>query len=150
MPVKKNVAANSVRLRNTVKGKGVFALKRFRKSQRVGEVSGTIIEGIDYDSRYCIELSDTHVLEPTGIFRFLNHSCEPNCELFSWKPDDLGDESHRVFVEALRKIEPGDELTIDYAWNAEAAIPCLCGAESCRGWIVDPDEINQIKRRKRA
>lgn len=153
MPVKQRIAIKKdktslekVRVRTTSIGKGVFALRLIRRGQQIGEVTGRIIVDADYDSRYCIELSETEVLEPVAPFRFLNHSCEPNCELFSWEPDESGDESHRVFVQAIRTIRPGEELTIDYAWEAGAAIPCLCAAESCRGWIVDPDELHRVKR----
>lgn len=150
MPVSTNCPrkkwSDKLRVRTTHLGKGVFARKRFRKSQIVGEAIGKIIINAEYDSRYCVELSDTHVLEPGAPFRYLNHSCEPNCELFSWEPDEWGDESHRVFVQALRTIQPGEELTIDYAWQAEAAIPCLCSAANCRGWIVDVSELPHLKR----
>lgn len=153
MPVKKRVASpntstwtEKLKVRSTLTGKGVFARKQFRRGQQIGEVVGRIIVDAEYDSRYCIELSDTHVLEPIAPFRFLNHSCEPNCELFSWEPDNRGDDSHRVFVQAIRTIRPGEQLTIDYAWEAGAAIPCLCAAKTCRGWIVDPDELHRVKR----
>jgi hypothetical protein len=44
----------------------------------------------------------------------------------------------------LRTIEPGEELTIDYAWPAEAAIPCACGAAGCRCWIVAAEELRVV------
>ena len=143
---KRLTLSEKIRVRATNVGKGVFARKRFRKGQVIGEAVGKIIVSQDYDSRYCIELSDNHVLEPGAPFRFLNHSCEPNCELFSWEPDESGDESHRVFISTMCAIQPGEELTIDYAWQAEAAIPCLCSTESCRGWIVDADELHKVRR----
>ena len=146
MPSKATKWTDLVGVRKTELGKGVFARKRFRKNQVVSEVRGTIIVDADYDSRYCIELSDTHVLEPGTPFRFLNHCCAPNCELYSWEPDERGDESHRVHLQALRTIEQGEELTIDYAWPADAAIPCRCAVETCRGWIVDLDELADLKR----
>jgi SET domain-containing protein len=133
-------------VRKTPKGKGVFARKKFRKNQTIGELIGKILVDAEYDSRHCIELSDTHVLEPVAPLRFLNHSCQPNCEIFSLEPDEAGDESHRVFLAALRTIQPEEELTIDYAWPADAAIPCLCRADNCRGWIVDLAELKRIPK----
>ncbi len=41
-------------------------------------------------------------------------------------------------------VHAGEELTIDYGWPAEVAIPCLCGSRHCRGWIVDPDEVELL------
>ena len=150
LPAGKGRLSDKISVRKTLLGKGVFARKRFRKGQIIGEAKGRIIVDEEYDSRYCIELSDTHVLEPGAPFRYLNHSCEPNCELFSWEPDEDGDESMNVHVSTLRTIELGEELTIDYAWQAEAAIPCLCAAERCRGWIVDADELHLVASKKRS
>jgi len=73
-------------------------------------------------------------------FRYLNHSCQPNCELFSWETDDSPPHV-RLCLQSLMPIEPGKELTIDYAWPADAAIPCVCGAAGCRGWIVSQEEL---------
>ena len=49
-------------------------------------------------------------------------------------------------VIALRDIEPGAELTYDYAFVGEAAEPCACGSANCRGVIVDldPQELGKI------
>ena len=43
---------------------------------------------------------------------------------------------------AVRDIPVGDEITYDYAFVAEVAEPCHCGAASCRGVIVDDDPAN--------
>ena len=51
-----------------------------------------------------------------------------------------------VWVETLRDILPNEELTIDYAWPADRAAKCFCGSERCRGWIVDPQELEQLSR----
>jgi SET domain-containing protein len=70
----------------------------------------------------------------------VNHSCDPNCELFYWFDEDSEAQEDRLWVQTIRPIKPGEELSIDYCWPADAAIPCRCGTESCRGWIVDPAE----------
>ena len=129
-------------------GLGVFAARRLRRGLTLGEVRGTIFHGAENATPYCIELDDERSLEPTEPFRFLNHSCSPNCEIFSWE-----DEPDRIFLHVLETIQPDEELTIDYAWAAEAAIPCLCGAQDCRGWIVDVGQLQTLlareKRRRR-
>jgi len=43
---------------------------------------------------------------------------------------------------ALRDIPVGDEITYDYAFVADVAEPCRCGAATCRGLIVDDDPEN--------
>jgi len=71
--------------------------------------------------------------------RWINHSCSPNCVTHE---DDAG----RVFIEARRRIVPGEELTYDYRlWvdgrltRAERAqYACRCGARRCRGTLLLP------------
>lgn len=50
-----------------------------------------------------------------------------------------------MWVYALRTIRAGEQLTIDYAWSAEAAIRCHCNTENCRGWVVDEDQLAQLQ-----
>ncbi len=63
----------------------------------------------------------------------INHSCEPNLISRVMK-------GHILYM-SLRKIEPGEELTIDYnfATNIERTT-CACGSPKCRG------TINKYKR----
>ncbi len=86
------------------------------------------------------------LLEPHAPFRYLNHSCEPNCE-FDWFDDaGMNGDVAPVYLIALRDIWPGEELTIDYNWPAISAVPCHCAAASCRGWIVSVDELDSLDR----
>ena len=134
-----------IELRETRVGKGVFTLQPFRKCQIIGDVCGTVVTDPAFDSAYCMELGRGRALEPQGMFRFLNHSCDPNCELFYQEPTDADDEPpDRLWLKALRPIRAGAELTIDYAWPAERAIRCLCGAANCRGWIVAMEELSLV------
>ncbi|MBV9279409.1 MAG: SET domain-containing protein-lysine N-methyltransferase [Chloroflexi bacterium] len=73
--------------------------------------------------------------------QFGNHSCEPNL----WMADE-------ITVVARRAIEPGEELTIDYAlmtvvtWTME----CRCGTRCCRGLITGDDwRLPELRRRYR-
>ncbi len=80
--------------------------------------------------------------------RFINHSCNPNCETVI--------ERSRVFIDAIRNIKPGDELGYDYqlTWEstddpAELALyGCRCGAKHCRGTMLDTEPLDKKKRRK--
>lgn len=120
-------------------GLGVFAARELKTCEFVGELVGTVIEGADYESDYCIELDTENSLEPSEPFRFLNHSCEPNCELAS----DIEDPTE-IWVEVIRDIRPGEELTIDYGWPAQDAIRCNCGSLNCRGWVVAADKLDEL------
>ena len=75
--------------------------------------------------------------------RWINHSCDPNCE--------ADEENGRVFIKALRNIRAGEELNYDYGLiidepytpKLKAEYPCWCNAKDCRGTLLAP------KRRRR-
>jgi SET domain-containing protein len=137
-----------------VHGFGGFALRRIRRGTRIVEYLGERISVEEGNARYDDELSEhAHVLlftvdEQTVIdggvggsdAKYFNHSCTPNCEA-----QIFGD---RVFIVALRTIEPGEELTYDYHLDYDGEqdettlrrYACLCGAGSCRGTMLEPQQ----------
>jgi hypothetical protein len=61
----------------------------------------------------------------------INHSCMPNCGM-----------RNATQVAAMRDIEPGEELTFDYAMSDMAPydeFDCSCGAPNCRGKVTSRD-----------
>ncbi len=74
-----------------------------------------------------------------NVARLINHSCEPNCEAYIIRG--------RVFIYSLRKIAAGDELTYNYGFDLEhwAEHPCLCGTDSCVGFIVDKKHWRKLR-----
>jgi hypothetical protein len=132
-------------------GKGVFAKKFIPAGTDIGAVLGKVIDDPAYTSAYCIDLGSDMSLEPRTPFRYLNHRCEPNCALHLHESvyDDGTAGPSEVRIEALRDIEEGAELTIDYQWSAEGAIKCLCGSNSCRGWVVAAEELSKLTKPKR-
>ena len=73
-------------------GKGVYAQKAIKKDSVVGQVQGEITTSDERDPRYLMELDGDNLLIPKGTFRYLNHSCNPNCELFCWEDEELDPE----------------------------------------------------------
>ncbi len=135
-----------VRVGRTRLGKGIFAGKNYQASAIIGEILGDVIGDPKYGSDYCLDIGDGYVLEPHAPFRYVNHSCEPNCR-FDWFDVNSAENStqhRRVFLIARREIRPGEELTIHYNWSASAAIPCRCQTPSCSGWIVDEYQLDQL------
>ncbi|ODA28430.1 SET domain-containing protein [Planctopirus hydrillae] len=133
-------------------GKGVFAIRTIAAGETIGKVTGKVIEDPEYTSTYCIDLGDgVKSLEPRGPFRYLNHCCEPNAKLFLHETvyEDGTPGPTEVTVEALCTIEPEEEVRIDYAWDIVGAIPCLCGASQCRGWIVDPEQLPKLLKKQK-
>ncbi len=74
--------------------------------------------------------------------RFMNHSCEPNCEAELVE----GKERIRIFIHALRDIEPGEELVYNYGLSLDERytptlkkqFACHCGSPKCRGTMLSP------------
>jgi hypothetical protein len=128
-------------------GKGVFTRQHFREDSVIGEIRGELIDDPNYGSDYCMHIGDGYQLEPAAPFRFLNHSCDPNCR-FDWinlaSTEAIPHGKHVVLI-AMRDIRPGEELTIEYNWPAVGAIPCRCQSPMCRGWIVDEDEVETLR-----
>ena len=133
---------DAVRVGLSQHGWGTFAARRFKKRAAIGQVTGQVIHDPDYSSDYCMDLGDGKSLEPGEPFRFLNHSCEPNCELvlIDVEREDGTRDIPEIWLETLRPIASGEELTIDYGWPMEHGIPCQCGSPRCRGWIVAQDD----------
>jgi SET domain-containing protein len=129
-----------VRVGETHVGRGVFARRRLPAGIVLGEILGTVLDESPADASYVMELPSGRVLDPAAPLRFVNHCCDPNCEIFYWEGDETSPEEDRLWLQTIRPIETGAELLIDYSWPADAAIPCRCRALDCRGWIVDPAE----------
>jgi hypothetical protein len=150
-----------------IHGKGVYAAQRIRKGTRIVEYLGDRITHEEADDRYAAKGQDdghtflfvvsNRVVIDAGVggnaARFINHSCAPNC--------DTVIEGGRVFIEALRTIEPGEELGYEYGltWESTddpeelANYECRCGAPNCRGTMLDEvplDRRTPAKRKKAA
>jgi hypothetical protein len=135
-----------------VHGYGVFALRRIRKGTTVIEYLGDRITHEQADERYeDKDAKDNHTFLFTvdsktvidagrngNEARFINHGCDPNCE--------SGIMTKRVFIEAIRTIQPDEELVYDYQITRDPDDPddvdevfaCRCGAPACRGSMLEP------------
>lgn len=86
---------------------------------------------------YCLHLDGGLVIDGHrmgGDGRFVNHSCQPNCEMQKWSVNG----QFRMALFALRDIGAGEELTYDYnfsLFNPAEGQECKCGSETCRGVI---------------
>lgn len=114
---------------------GVYATQRIPAGTRVAAYDGPRIEyqgngTLTPDQiRYCISVSETEIRDSTGLARYFNHSCDPNCR---WEYDEAGDIHYLV---TRRDILVDEELTWDYATAEKQAYVhvCGCGTSRCRG-----------------
>ena len=141
-------------VRSGIHGYGVIATRAFRKGEVILYGDGVLYrEDDDFDDSYALILPG-YIPGPDGdegppLFwdltcqsRWINHSCDPNTVVDSrWLAKQ---KSVEAWWTALRDIPVGEELTYDYAFSAGVAEICNCGADSCRGLIVNPDEIDEV------
>ena len=144
-----NLELDTIKLGDTPYGMGVFASKKIKGGMPVGKIEGEFHPDKKYDSEYCMSFNDG-ALEPEEPYRFVNHSCEPNCELVELVVADQnsGKVFHELWIYSLKTIEEGQQLTLDYAWPYTDAIECQCGSPNCRGWIVAADEVEKVVAKK--
>jgi uncharacterized protein len=92
------------------------------------------------EETYLYGLSDgSCVIDGDGIAAFVNHSCEPNCEI-----DEI---DGRVWIIAMRDIKPGEELTYDYhLYDGDDEAPCTCGSNKCRGSLYSEEELEKKRQ----
>ncbi|HEU4564167.1 MAG TPA: SET domain-containing protein-lysine N-methyltransferase [Gemmatimonadaceae bacterium] len=146
--------------RSPIAGRGAFAVRRIPKGTRIIEYTGERITPEVADERYDDDAMEVHhtflfTLDDETIIdaavrgnaaRFINHSCEPNCEAVI--------EEGRIFIEALRDITAGEELTYDYAYERQGRFrkewwtlyACRCGAKRCRGIILKTPKPPQRRK----
>lgn len=146
-----------------IQGRGLFATKRIRQGQRIIEYTGERISSDEADRRYDEDKMDRH---HTFVFtldddmcidgnvrsnsaRLINHSCDPNCEAVI--------EGERIWIYALKNIQPGVELAYDYRFERtgddipklEKFYVCHCGSPKCRGSIMVPPKKRRRKKKSK-
>ena len=125
-------------VKSSIHGYGLVATRRYTEGDVVADVDGVPLRRSELQNDdYCLLISDDLFFDMVDQTRWINHSCDPNTEVEA-DVDDHGKVWARLV--ALRDIAPGDELTFDYAFASQYAIPCRCGTDVCRGLIIDPDE----------
>ncbi len=136
--------------RSPIQGLGAFATERIPEGTRLIEYTGERLTPQQADERYpdddatrhhtyLFAIDDDVVVDAAvngNEARFINHSCDPNC--------DAVIDGKRIWIETLRDVEDGEELSYDYAYileerhtpAAKRRFPCNCGSPRCRGTIL--------------
>ncbi|PIN74769.1 SET domain-containing protein-lysine N-methyltransferase [Candidatus Woesearchaeota archaeon CG10_big_fil_rev_8_21_14_0_10_37_12] len=148
--------------KSKIDNKGMFATKDIPKGTLIIEYAGTRLtkaqsekradEIIDEaknkfgkaDSVYIFELNKRYDVDGSPLWntaRYINHSCDPNCESDIIKG--------KIWVKSIRDIKKGEELSYDYGYDIDEYEdhPCKCGASKCVGYIVSQDDWEKLKRR---
>jgi SET domain-containing protein len=149
--------------KSLIAGRGAFATRRIRKGARIIEYKGKRLTAEEADllpeddeskphHTVLFSLDDGSVIDASeegNEARFINHCCDPNCEAV--------EKNGRIYIYALRAIEPGEELCYDYSYEVggrrtealKRLYPCYCGADNCRGTILAPPPKRRRARARR-
>ncbi len=143
-----------------IHGRGVYAVRSIPKEEYFIEYVGNRIDKDESERRAWAQYEEHEKTGAAAVYifnltkrwdldgnvewnpaRLINHSCEPNSEAVQ--------DGKRIFLQALRDIDVGEEITFDYGFELDCFEdhPCRCGTESCVGYIVGReyhDELAQL------
>jgi uncharacterized protein len=116
-------------------GLGLFATKPIKKGEKIIRYFGPILDSRKKDedaieNKYLFELNNRWTIDGSvreNVARYINHACRPNAE------SDVKPRKRKVFIRAIKNIEPGDEINYDYGTDYFKAYlkPIGCKCESC-------------------
>ena len=116
-------------------GLGLFATRPIRKGTRIIRYFGPLLDSRrtkddDIENKYLFELNGRWTIDGSvrkNLARYINHSCRPNAE------SDVRPRERKVYIRAIKNIEPGDEISYDYGTDYFKAYlkPIGCKCDSC-------------------
>ena len=145
--------------RSKIHGSGVFAAKNNKKCDFIIEYKGLLRSHQEVDAAYDGEnetghtflftLNEDFVVDANikgNEARWINHSCDPNCDSEHVDAVDGDKSKDRIEIKALRDIKAGEELSYNYGIRlGERHTPklkklwaCLCGSPKCTGTMLQP------------
>ena len=142
--------------KSKIDNNGLYANQNIKKGTKIIEYKGKIISvkqsevSSKFDNGkaiYLFNINKKYDLDGDfkfNIARLINHSCEPNCEVFG--------SGLKIWVYAMKNIKKGEELSYDYGFNYDddfKAYPCNCGAKNCAGYIVRQGSRWRIKKKRK-
>jgi SET domain-containing protein len=144
---------------STIHGNGMFAIAPLKKGERLIQYKGRhrthkavdriYADEVETGHTFLFTLNETYVIdanEDGNAARWINHSCKPNCEAVIEENQNGKRHKDKVFIEATRRIKPGEELTYNYGITLDEPHTaklkklwaCKCGAKNCTGTMLQP------------
>jgi hypothetical protein len=116
-------------------GLGLFATKPIKKGTKIIRYFGPLLDSKKkkddaIENKYLFELNNRWTIDGSvrkNVARYINHACKPNAE------SDVKPRKRKVFIRAIKNIEPGEEINYDYGTDYFKAYlkPIGCKCESC-------------------
>jgi hypothetical protein len=115
-------------------GLGLFAIELIKKGTKIVRYFGPLLDSRKkkddaVENKYLFELNGRWTIDGSvreNVARYINHACKPNAE------SDVKPRKRKVFIRAIKDIEPGEEINYDYGTDYFKAylkpIGCKCAA----------------------
>lgn len=121
-----------------IEGRGCFAARKFERRKKIAEYTGELVSTTEAERRAKLQrrmrvcaINDAWSIDGSvggNATAYMNHSCQPNAFMRVTH--------HHILFFALRDIEAGEEITVDYENTYHSNRKrCSCGASNCRGTI---------------
>ena len=147
--------------KSSIHGYGIVATTDINKGTKIIEYKGEKITKKEGDRRselrikrysnkpskgivYIFELNKKYDIDGTPNYnkaRYINHSCDPNCEVEIT--------AGKIWISAIRKVKKGEELSYDYGYEFDKEDykdhVCKCGKKKCIGYIISSDDWKKFK-----
>ena len=150
-----------VKKKSSLHGSGLFASANIQKNGQIIEYIGDKVTKKEGDKRankqinkakknkkngmvYIFELNKKYDIDGCVLrnyARFINHSCEPNCEV------EITD--NQIWISSIKKVKKDDELTYNYGYPFDSDFDdhvCKCGSKKCVGFILSYDDWPKLKK----
>jgi hypothetical protein len=116
-------------------GLGLFATQRIKKGTKIVRYFGPLLDSKKkkddaIENKYLFELNGRWTIDGSvreNVARYINHACKPNAE------SDVKPRKRKVFIRAIKNIEPGEEINYDYGTDYFKAYlkPIGCKCDAC-------------------
>ncbi len=113
--------------KSKIQGYGIFTEKLIPEKREFYIIPTNNI--LNHPTPRCAKIASNIFVNDPEVLNWINHSCEPNSEIVLFE--------HKVFLKSKRKINPGEEITVDYCETEEKnnLINCNCGTKTCRNYF---------------
>ena len=148
--------------KSKIHGTGVFATHDISKNTKIIQYIGEKVSKVEGDRRsaerikkylnkknegsvYIFELNKRYDIDGSPLYnkaRYINHSCNPNCEV------DIN--KNEIWISSIKSIKKGEEFNYDYGYPFDKEDYddhiCKCGSKKCIGYIISQDDWSKYKK----